>query len=298
MRVLSVFLCLLGVASTRTVLQLAHDLQARTFASLVAKAGLSHELGTQGPFTIFAPTDDAFAKVPSDVMSKLSHDKDLLTKVIKYHVTAGSQLMKNFRNDIEIGSWANGYKIRINVYQNGQVMTATGSRISSRDNIASNGVVHLIDDVMYPLPEESVLQYCASNQNLTQLTYSFIRSNLQYDIQGGPFTVFAPTEAAFDALPTGFLNTEFLTLAASRTLLQYHYIQGTYYSAGLTDGMKIRTVQGSDVIIKKNNNGVMVENAKVIQADIKVTNGVVHIIDKVLLVANHVSGESEPHSIG
>ena len=74
-----------------------------------------------GPFTVFAPTNAAFAKVPSDVMTKLSHDKDLLTKVIKYHVTAGVQLMATFGNDIEIGSWANGYKIRINRYQNGQV---------------------------------------------------------------------------------------------------------------------------------------------------------------------------------
>lgn len=63
-------------------------------------------------------------------------------------------------------------------------MTATGSTISSRDNIVTNGVVHLLDEVMFPLPEKSVLQYCASNQNLTQLTYSFVRANLQYDIEG------------------------------------------------------------------------------------------------------------------
>lgn len=63
-------------------------------------------------------------------------------------------------------------------------MTATGSTISSRDNIVTNGVVHLLDEVMFPLPEKSVLQYCASNQNLTQLTYSFVRANLQYDVEG------------------------------------------------------------------------------------------------------------------
>lgn len=289
---------LLGVVSGRTVLQVAHDLHAATFTSLVAKAGLSHQLGSQGPFTLFAPTDAAFAKISSDVMTKLSHDKDLLAKVIKYHVAAGKQLMSSFSNDIEIGSWENGYRIRINRYHNGQVMTATGSNISSRDNLGSNGVVHLLDDVMFPLPENSILQYCASNQNLTQLTYSFVRANLQYDIQGGPFTVFAPIEAAFDALPTGFLNTEFLTLSASRNLLQYHYIRGTYYSAGLMDGDKIQTVQGTDVVIHKTNGAVMVENAKVLQADIKVTNGVVHLIDKVLLVTDHVSGESLPQSIG
>ncbi|XP_048749650.2 periostin-like [Ostrea edulis] len=298
MKVICVFFCLFSVAVGTSVLQLANDLNARTFASLVAKAGLSHPLNTQGPFTLFAPTDAAFAKVPSDVMTKLSHDKDLLTKVIKYHVTAGKQLMSHFANDIEIGSWANGYKIRINRYQNGQVVTATGSKIISRDNMATNGIVQLLDNVMFPLPESSILQYCASNQNLTQLTYSFVRANLQYDVEGGPFTVFAPIEAAFDALPTGFLNTEFLTLSASRNLMQYHYIKGTYYSAGLTDGEHIPTVQGTDVVIHTNKTGVMVENAKILQADITVTNGVVHIIDKVLLVTNHVSGESEPSSIG
>lgn len=73
-----------------------------------------------GPFTLFAPSDAAFAKISSDVMTKLSHDKDLLAKVIKYHVAAGKQLMSSFSNDIEIGSWENGYKIRINRYHNGQ----------------------------------------------------------------------------------------------------------------------------------------------------------------------------------
>lgn len=108
---------LLGVVSGRTVIQVAHDLHAATFTSLVAKAGLSHQLGSQGPFTLFAPSDAAFAKISSDVMTKLSHDKDLLAKVIKYHVAAGKQLMSSFSNDIEIGSWENGYKIRINRYQ-------------------------------------------------------------------------------------------------------------------------------------------------------------------------------------
>lgn len=73
-----------------------------------------------GPFTLFAPSDAAFAKISSDVMTKLSHDKALLAKVIKYHVAAGKQLMSSFSNDIEIGSWENGYKIRINRYHNGQ----------------------------------------------------------------------------------------------------------------------------------------------------------------------------------
>lgn len=74
-----------------------------------------------GPFTLFAPTDAAFAKISSEIMTKLSHDKDLLAKVIKYHVAAGKQLMSSFSNDIEIGSWENGYRIRINRYHNGQV---------------------------------------------------------------------------------------------------------------------------------------------------------------------------------
>ncbi|KAK3101240.1 hypothetical protein FSP39_002032 [Pinctada imbricata] len=167
-------------------------------------------------------------------------------------------------------------------------MTASGSKVVTRDLEATNGIVHLIDQVMYPIPDKDIIQTCAQRPSLTQLVYSIVRANLQNDLVGGPFTVFAPLDSAFDALPTGYLNTEFLTLDKARNLIEYHYVKGTYYSVGLHDGDSVTTSQGTDVTIHINNGKVMVNNATVVEANIPVTNGVIHVIDTVLVPSKHM----------
>jgi len=284
------------VATTcaENLVQVAQRLQANTFIQLVTEVGLADSLSNGGPYTVFVPTDLAFSKVPKDVLNKLSGDHTLLMQVLKNHIIAGTHTSNEFKNDIEIPTWSyNAKKVRINFYRNKQIMTVLGSTVSSRDNIASNGVLYLIDDVIFPMPTQDVLQYCASQPNLTQLVYSFVRANLQNDVFGGPFTLFAPNEAAFDAMPFDFLNTQFLQLSTAQDLIQYHYVKGTYYSVGLQNGEHLKTVQGTDVTIHKNSHGVMVESAHVIKADIKVTNGVVHIIDKLLQPSHHVMDNSQ-----
>lgn len=99
----------------------------------------------------------------------------------------------------------------------------------------------------------------------------------------GPFTVFAPTDAAFAKIPNATLNALLANKTQLTAVLTYHVVPGKVMSTDLKNGMMAKTVQGENLTIKLENGGVMVNNAKVVQADIVCTNGVIHVIDTVLM---------------
>ncbi len=103
----------------------------------------------------------------------------------------------------------------------------------------------------------------------------------------GPFTVFAPTDAAFAALPEGTVETLLMpeNIDQLTAILTYHVVPGKVMSTDLSDDMMATTVQGSDIMIDLDN-GVMVNNATVVSADIEASNGVIHVIDTVILPQN------------
>ncbi|XP_063405190.1 transforming growth factor-beta-induced protein ig-h3-like [Mytilus trossulus] len=288
-------LCLCTVYGSN-IIQKATSLGANTLVDLIHKAGLTNTLANGGPFTVFAPSDQAFAAVPQEILQKLQSDKALLQKVLKYHVVSGMHYADEANNELIIPSLVPGLNIRVNIYQGGQVATVEGSKVVLTNQNASNGVIHVIDSVMYPLPDNTLLQYVASQPNLSQLVYSVIRADLQAELAGGPFTLFAPVDSAFDKLPAGFLSDNFLTLDGSRRLLRFHYVKGTFYSSGLKDGMMVPTVEGQNLRIRYTNGHVMVDNARVINPDINVANGVIHIIDTFLQPSNQTT--ASPHVIG
>ncbi|MBD3677253.1 MAG: fasciclin domain-containing protein [Rhodobacteraceae bacterium] len=131
----------------------------------------------------------------------------------------------------------------------------------------------------------SIVETAVSAGNFTTLAAALEAAGLVETLQGeGPFTVFAPTDAAFAALPEGTLeellkpeNKDKLT-----AILTYHVVPGKVMSGDLTDDMTAATVQGSEVMIDLDN-GVMVDEATVVQADIETSNGVIHVIDQVIL---------------
>ena len=99
----------------------------------------------------------------------------------------------------------------------------------------------------------------------------------------GPFTVFAPTDEAFAALPEGTLEGLLEDKEALTAILTYHVVSGKAVSGDLSDNMSLETVQGEEVVVSINNGNVMVGDANVVQADIETSNGVIHVIDKVIL---------------
>lgn len=122
--------------------------QFKTLASLLGKAGLVETLKGDGPFTVFAPTDAAFAKLPKDLVAKVTSDKALLTKVLTYHVVSGKVLAKDAVKLHKANS-VQGEAIKLAV-KGGKLKLNGGSTVTATDILASNGVIHVIDNVILP----------------------------------------------------------------------------------------------------------------------------------------------------
>ncbi|XP_069115670.1 transforming growth factor-beta-induced protein ig-h3-like [Argopecten irradians] len=253
-----------------------------TLVSLVQKAGLADAL-TQGNFTIFAPSNAAFAKLPASLMTTLGSDVNALANVLKYHVVSGSVRKQDASNEAQLDTLA-GKKIRLNIYNHNHKVTAEGSTISRFDLQASNGYVHILDSVMLP-PEGSIVDLVSGNSELSTLLSKVKSANLVSALQGDGLTVFAPTNDAFARLGSGVLDHLANDPQLLIEILEYHVVPHTEYSAGLYNREHVRTLDTQhDIIrIRVSGDSVQVNNGNVIKADISATNGVVHIIDHVLL---------------
>ena len=164
--------------------------------------------------------------------------------------------------------------------------------VTVADIEASNGVVHVIDAVLLPPAPPSVVDIIVNSEDHNTLEAAVIAAGLADDLSGeGPFTVFAPTDAAFAALPAG--TVEALLMDPTGQLAQillYHVIGGAaVFSTDLTDGQMATTLEGSDITVTINADGVFINDAMVTVADIEASNGVVHVIDAVLLPPSLVS---------
>ncbi|NBC84530.1 MAG: T9SS type A sorting domain-containing protein, partial [Bacteroidetes bacterium] len=167
----------------------------------------------------------------------------------------------------------------------GDDVTVNGASVTMADLEAQNGVVHVIDAVLLPPLPETVVDIVVESEAHTTLETAVVEAELAGALSAeGPFTVFAPTDAAFDALPDGTLAD----LLADPTgelaeILQYHVVSGKVMSGDLTDGMKVETLQGDSIMIEIDGEDVTVNGASVTMADLEAQNGVVHVIDAVLL---------------
>lgn len=132
----------------------------------------------------------------------------------------------------------------------------------------------------------TIVEIAAGNEDFTTLVAALQAADLVGVLEGdGPFTVFAPTNAAFDALPEGTLDSLLLPENKQQLveILTYHVVPGAVYAADVTQLDSATTVQGSNIDIAASNGSVKIDNAKVVKADIKASNGVIHVIDAVIL---------------
>ncbi len=134
-------------------------------------------------------------------------------------------------------------------------------------------------------PDSTVVDVVVNSPNHTTLEAAVVAAGLADDLSGaGPFTVFAPTDAAFAALPEGTIPALLADpTGALADILKYHVLAGSVKSTDLSDGMTATTLLGKDIKVTINANGVFINNAKVTVADIMTDNGVVHVIDAVLI---------------
>ena len=247
-----------------------------TLVSALSGAGLVPALSDPaGTFTVFAPTNEAFAQltsVPND-----------LKPILLYHVL-GSTL---YANEV-----TTGYAKTLSTYQTHPmdmyINTASGVKINNSasvvlaDVVGTNGVIHVIDKVLLP---PTVVGIAVNNNAFTTLVSAVVKAGLAETLSGmGPFTVFAPTNDAFQALFTtlGVAGIDNLTAEQLTPILLYHVVAGNNVSSGLING-SIPTLQGSSIEVNVGKGVVLNGNTNVILADVQGSNGVVHAIDKVLI---------------
>jgi uncharacterized surface protein with fasciclin (FAS1) repeats len=261
--------------------------------SAVTKAGLANTLATTANLTVFAPTNDAFiaANYPQATIDALTADqlRDILTPLLTYHVLGLSKSV--LAKDVPASDTVktlNGKNIYASKNANGVFIN--GIKVSTADVAASNGVVHVIDGVLIP-PTKTITQLVIDNPGLTLLKAAVVRAGLADALAGaGKFTVFAPTDDAFKATP---YNTADIINgtdpAAVDAIVKPHALLTNVFASDLISGDTPASINlgAKELTIDAAAPSVKIKGAanasKITTANIIATNGVVHVVDKVLL---------------
>ena len=266
-----------GSSSSSTITELTvNNDNLTTLESAVKTAGLDDDLNADDQtFTVFAPVDGAFSSIE---VGDLTGNSSLLGKVLKYHVVAGKEITASDISGTQTESTLQGSDLTITKESDGTVKV-NGATVTTADVQASNGVVHLIDGVL--LDKANTAERASITPNLNTLTTAVGAAGKTGTLNDSKstFTVFAPSDDAFMPYDVSFLtnNTQLLS-----TVLDYHVAKGAAKTSDqLSDGDKISTLQG-EVTVSVGNN-IFADDAQVTTADVETNNGVVHIVDDVLL---------------
>jgi transforming growth factor-beta-induced protein len=292
-----------GSAGTAVDIALATP-ELSILVEAVVASGLVDTLSAEGPYTIFAPTNDAFVALLGELgttKDALLADTELLTAVLTYHVLDS----KVVAADVPLGKAITplgGSLFKVDSTDAGLVITDGRNRtgnIIATDVMADNAVIHLIDTVILPA-NQSIVETAIANDDFSILVEAVIAADLVDTLSGdGPFTVFAPTNDAFAAL-LGELGVTKEQLLADKELLTsvltYHVVAGQVLKADVPVGQAIGTVNGDEFTVDSN---LAITDARgrmanIVATDILNTNGVIHVIDTVILPAAAAMPEPAP----
>jgi uncharacterized surface protein with fasciclin (FAS1) repeats len=266
-----------------------------TLEAAVIAAELADDLSGDGPFTVFAPTDAAFAALPAGTVETLLQDPTgQLAQILLYHVASGNVLSSSLSNG-QIIATLNGANVTVSI--SGGNVFINDAQVTVADIQADNGVVHVINAVLLPPTPQTttVVDIIVNSPDHTVLEAAVVAAELADDLSGdGPFTVFAPTDAAFSALPAGTVESLLLDPTGQLAqILLYHVASGNVLSSALSNGQVITTLNGATVTVSITGGNVFINDAQVTVADIQADNGVVHVINAVLLPAPNSVNEVE-----
>jgi uncharacterized surface protein with fasciclin (FAS1) repeats len=253
-----------------------------TLEAAVVAAELADDLSGDGPFTVFAPTDAAFELLPDGTVETLLQDPTGdLAKILLYHVLGGEVLSTDLSDGLTARALL-GQDITVTIDDDGVFIN--DAQVSVTDIRTFNGVVHVLDAVILP-PASTVVDVVVNSEVHNTLEAAVVAAELADDLSGdGPFTVFAPTDAAFELLPDGTVETLLQDPTGDLAkILQYHVLSGEVLSTDLSDGLMATTLLGQDITVTIDANGVFINDAPVSITDIRTFNGVVHVLDAVLL---------------
>jgi len=256
----------------------------KTLAAALESADLVGALKGKGPFTVFAPTDEAFAKLPKGTVESLlkPESKGALADILKYHVVAGAvksgQVVK-----ISNATTLNGQRVDI-AAKNG-VVTIDGAKVVTVDIECSNGIIHVIDSVI--LPSAKNIPATANQTGQFKTLLAAAKAAKLVDALSGdkPLTVFAPTDEAFARLPNGTVGS--LLKPENREQLKqimlYHVVEGRVYSEQALKQNEAETLGGASLQISSRKGGAFINESKLTALDVEASNGVIHVIDRVLM---------------
>ncbi|MDN5203019.1 fasciclin domain-containing protein [Fulvivirgaceae bacterium BMA10] len=259
----------------------------------VVKAELGAALASDGPFTVFAPTNAAFEKLfmALGISGVADLSKEDLTPILLYHALAGQILAGDLAAGQTVTTLGGGSAV---VLKNDMGVTINDVHVVVPDVLASNGVIHVINDVLIP---RNIVEIASANDDFSILVEAVVKAELVDALSGdGPLTVFAPTNEAFNALfsELGVSGVKDLTKDQLTPILLYHVLGANILSTDLSDGASATTLQGKDVQVSIENGKVFINESEVVVANIGATNGVIHVINKVLLPPSDGNAISNP----
>jgi transforming growth factor-beta-induced protein len=268
-----------------TIAQYAsQDANFSTLVQALSKANLVAALNGEGNFTVFAPTNAAFSQLFTQlgVSGIADLSAETLTPILLYHVLGEEKKSMNLQS---------GYYNTISPAQNNfmslRISLEGGVKINKETNVVAadvdvkNGVIHAIDKVLLP---PTVVDQALSNESFSILVQAVVKAGLVETLNGsGPFTIFAPTNAAFQALFTqlGISGIDALTAEQLIPILTYHVVSGNVRSTQLSAG-KVATLNG-DIDVSLSPSPAINGTSDILATDVQASNGVIHVIDEVLL---------------
>jgi uncharacterized surface protein with fasciclin (FAS1) repeats len=293
-----------------------------TLVSAVSAAGLVDTLNSDGPFTIFAPVNDAFAAIPATDLDAVLADQELLTSILTYHVVAGESLDAEALGAAGSADSVNGATLEFGA----DGTTVNGVDVLCSNVMTANATVHIIGEVLMPpaaemdegemgegemeegamapsgplclavpadgegsfagMTDDTAATAASNNPVLSTLVSAVQAAGLVDTLNSdGPFTIFAPANPAFDALPEGTLDAVLADTDLLTSILTLHVVAGEQLSsADLAELDTVTTVNGADITLEVAGDGTLMVNgqASVGCADIQTANATVHVIDAVL----------------
>jgi uncharacterized surface protein with fasciclin (FAS1) repeats len=305
-----------------------------TLVTAVTQAGLVDTLNSDGPFTIFAPTNDAFAAIPAEDLDAVLADQELLSSILTYHVVAGESLDAAALGAAGSAESVNGATLEFGA----DGTTVNGVDVLCSNVTTANATVHIIGEVLMPaaddmgdmeegdmegdmeegamdedmeegammptgplcsavpadgegsfagMTDDTAATAASNNPVLSTLVAAVQAAGLVDTLNSdGPFTIFAPANPAFDALPEGALDAVLADTDLLTSILTLHVVAGEQLSsADLAELDSVTTVNGADITLEVADDGTLMVNgqASVGCADIQTANATVHVIDAVLM---------------
>ncbi|QDS96889.1 fasciclin domain-containing protein [Adhaeretor mobilis] len=268
----------------------------KTLAAALQAADLVGALKGKGPFTVLAPTDEAFAKLPKGTLDTLlkPENKQKLIDVLTYHVIKGKVPAKQVVT-LSGAKTLNGQQVDIKV-TDGKV-SVDKANVVKTDIDCTNGVIHVIDQVILPASDNIPTTATKAGNFKTLLAAAQAAGLVDALSAKGPLTVFAPTDEAFANLPAGTVESLLKPENKAKlvAILKYHVVPGRVYSSDALAAGSAKTLQGQSVNIALKDKVAMVNAAKLLATDVDASNGVIHVIDSVILPPDAKQSAVEPH---